>query len=155
LISSQTRFLPGRKAGGFAASSVYPISVTFELSDKPGVVTIPDPKDVAALTHSIRDAREFSNYVVASIHAHEGAAGADRLEVPAQFVVQYAHAAVDAGADVFVGSGPHVLRGIEIYKGRVIFFSLGNFIFENWLVVPQPTPFYVRTIWSRSRRAPF
>jgi poly-gamma-glutamate synthesis protein (capsule biosynthesis protein) len=57
-------------------------------------------------------------------------------------LIQFAHAAVDAGADVVVGSGPHVLRGIEIYKGKVIFYSLGNFIFENWLMVPEPTDFY-------------
>jgi poly-gamma-glutamate synthesis protein (capsule biosynthesis protein) len=43
---------------------------------------------------------------------------------------------------VVVGHGPHVLRGIEVYKGKVIFYSLGNFIFENWLVVPEPSEFY-------------
>ena len=116
--------------------------VTFELSDKPGVVTRPDPKELAALTHSIRDARALADYVVASIHAHEGAPGPNPLETPAQFVELYAHAAVDAGADVFVGNGPHVLRGIEIYKGKVILYSLGNFIFENWLMVPEPTEYY-------------
>jgi poly-gamma-glutamate synthesis protein (capsule biosynthesis protein) len=70
--------------------------------------------------------------------------GADPLGTPAQFVVEFAHAAIDAGADLFVASGPHVLRGIEIYKGKPIFYSLGNFIFENWLVVPEPTEFYER-----------
>jgi poly-gamma-glutamate capsule biosynthesis protein CapA/YwtB (metallophosphatase superfamily) len=120
------------------------VPLTFEVSDKPAVVTTPDPKDLAALTHSIRDAREMADYVVASIHAHEGAPGPNPLETPAQFLVEYAHAAIDAGADVFVGSGPHVLRGIEIYKGKVILYSLGNFIFENWLMVPQPEDFYER-----------
>ena len=120
------------------------VPLTFEMSDKPGVTTDPDPKDLAALTHSIRDAREMADYVVASIHTHEGAPGPDPLETPAEFLVKYAHAAIDAGADVFVGSGPHVLRGIEIYKGKVILYSLGNFIFENWLMVPQPTDFYER-----------
>lgn len=38
---------------------------------------------------------------------------------------------IDAAADVVVGHGPHVLRGIEVYKGRPIFYSLANFIFEN------------------------
>jgi poly-gamma-glutamate capsule biosynthesis protein CapA/YwtB (metallophosphatase superfamily) len=118
------------------------IPVTFELSDKPGVVTAPDPKDLAAITHSIRDAREMADYVVASIHAHEGATGSNPLENPDQFLVLFAHAAVDAGADVVVGSGPHVLRAVEIYKGKVILYSLGNFIFENWLMVPQPTDYY-------------
>jgi poly-gamma-glutamate capsule biosynthesis protein CapA/YwtB (metallophosphatase superfamily) len=39
----------------------------------------------------------------------------------------FAHMAVDVGADLVLGSGPHVLRGIEIYRGRLIAYSLGNF----------------------------
>ena len=50
---------------------------------------------------------------------------------------------MDAGADVFVGMVAR-LRGIEIYKGKPILYSLGNFIFENWLMVPQPTEYYER-----------
>ena len=38
--------------------------------------------------------------------------------------------AIDAGADMVIGSGPHVLRGIEIYKGKPIFYSLSNFIYQ-------------------------
>ncbi len=137
----------GAAASGSSQTMTIPFdgaSLTFEVNDKPGVVTEPDPKDLAELVHNIRDAREMADYVVASIHTHEGAYGPNPLETPAQFLVAYAHAAIDAGADVFVGSGPHVLRGIEIYKGKVILYSLGNFIFENWIMVPQPTEFYER-----------
>jgi poly-gamma-glutamate synthesis protein (capsule biosynthesis protein) len=42
--------------------------------------------------------------------------------------VDFAHAVVDAGADVVVGHGPHRVRGIELYRGRPIFYSLGNFV---------------------------
>ena len=42
---------------------------------------------------------------------------------------RFAHHAIDSGADLVVGTHPHVLHGIEIYKGRVIFYSLGNFSF--------------------------
>lgn len=115
-------------------------AVTFEQSDTPGVVTTPDPRDLAALTHSIQNGKGLANYVVAYAHMHESAPGS--IEVPAKFQVDYAHAAVDAGADVFVATGPHVLRGIEIYRGKVILYSLGNFIFENDLVVPQPSDLY-------------
>jgi len=127
-------------------SGNYGTPVTFELSDKPGVVTTADKKDLAALTHAIRDARFFADYIVASIHAHEGVPGQapGHVEVPAQFVVQYAHAAIDAGADVFVGSGPHVLQGIEIYKGKVILYNLGNFITENWIMGPEASTMYDR-----------
>lgn len=49
---------------------------------------------------------------------------------------------IDASADVVVGHGPHVLRGIEVYKGRPIFYSLANFIVENDLVELQPADSY-------------
>jgi poly-gamma-glutamate capsule biosynthesis protein CapA/YwtB (metallophosphatase superfamily) len=114
--------------------------VTFELSDNVGTATIPDPRDLAQITHSVRDAQEMADYVVTYIHAHEQAPGSDELS--AQFVMQFAHEAINAGSDVFAASGPHVLRGIEIYKGKVIFYNLGNFIFENDLVLPQPTDLY-------------
>jgi poly-gamma-glutamate synthesis protein (capsule biosynthesis protein) len=132
--------LAGSKAPQVQKLSFDGAGITFELSDKVGTTTSPDPRDLAQITHSIRDAREMADYVVTYIHAHEQAPGSD--EIPAQFVVQFAHEAIDAGADVFAASGPHVLRGIEIYKGKVIFYNLGNFIFENDLVVPQPTDLY-------------
>ena len=43
-----------------------------------------------------------------------------------------------AGADVVLGHGPHVMRGIDIYKGKPIFMSLGNFLFETETVEVQP-----------------
>jgi poly-gamma-glutamate capsule biosynthesis protein CapA/YwtB (metallophosphatase superfamily) len=128
----------------FPPHSPYGNSITFEVGDKTGVISTPDPRDLAELTHAVRDARQLADYVVASVHAHEGAPGPKPLETPPQFLIEYAHAMVDAGADVVVGSGPHVLRGIEIYKGKVILYSLGNFIFENWIMVPQPEEFYER-----------
>ena len=47
----------------------------------------------------------------------------------ADFIIPMARRWIDAGADAFVGHGPHTLRAIEIYKGKPIFYSLGNFFF--------------------------
>jgi hypothetical protein len=68
---------------------------------------------------------------------HGGAEGADRTAVPLgrEWAFgedrgdsrAFAHLAIDAGADVVLGSGPHVVRGIETYRGRLIAYSLGNF----------------------------
>ncbi len=116
------------------------LNQVFELRDPPGVLTEADPRDLKALTESIRDARRSADYVVVSIHAHEGMPGA--RETPAQFLTEFAHAAIDAGADVFVGHGPHVLRGIEVYKGKPIFYSLANFIFQNETVKRLPADLY-------------
>jgi poly-gamma-glutamate capsule biosynthesis protein CapA/YwtB (metallophosphatase superfamily) len=118
--------------------------LTFKLSDKPGVTTKADPDDLAAILHSVKDAKQLADYVVTSIHAHEGAPGPDTGTVPAEFLVEFAHAAVDAGTDVFVGHGPLQLRGIEIYKGKPIFYSMGMLFYQNELVKVLPTEFYNR-----------
>jgi poly-gamma-glutamate capsule biosynthesis protein CapA/YwtB (metallophosphatase superfamily) len=124
----------GRGAG--SQSSLHLFGVTFKAGDKPGVTTEPDPADMAGILAGIREARRMADWVVVSIHAHESAPGNN--EMPAAFLIPFAHAAIDAGADVFVGHGPHVLRPIEIYKGKPIFYSMGNFIFQNDLVPFQP-----------------
>ena len=86
------------------------------------------PRDIQAIAQRVTDARRQSDLVVVSVHAHETDGARD--ETPA-FLREFAHAMIDAGADVVVGHGPHVLRGIEIYQGRPVFYSLGNFIFQN------------------------
>ena len=50
---------------------------------------------------------------------------------PPDFLIELAHKSIDSGADAFVGHGPHLLRGIEIYKGKPIFYDLGEF-FREW-----------------------
>ena len=49
---------------------------------------------------------------------------------------------IDAGADEFIGHGPHQVRGIEVYKGRPIFYSLGDFIFQLDLLEPVANDLY-------------
>ena len=63
-------------------------------------------------------------------------------EAPPPFLVAFAHAMIDAGADVVVGHGPHVLRAVEIYRGRPILYSLGNFLFEYETVGALPADDY-------------
>jgi poly-gamma-glutamate capsule biosynthesis protein CapA/YwtB (metallophosphatase superfamily) len=93
-----------------------------------GAETEADPADVAGLIASIRNARREADWVIVSIHAHESKGP----EQPADFVRKFAHDAIDAGADVFAIHGPHdAFRGIEIYKGKPIFYSLGNFAFDG------------------------
>ncbi|RYD84913.1 MAG: CapA family protein, partial [Sphingomonadales bacterium] len=86
------------------------------------------PRDVEANMLSIRQARQNGNFVIFSVHNHEP--GNDFQE-PADFAIELARKAIDAGADVYMGHGPHQLRGIEIYRGKPIFYSLGNFAMMN------------------------
>ena len=103
----------------------------FELADAPGVRTEPHPEDLAEIAMVVNNASRQADYVIVTIHAHEGAPGPDSRFVPAQFLVTFARAMVDAGASVFVGHGPHALRAIEIYQGAPILYSLGDFLFQN------------------------
>ncbi|MGH9349531.1 MAG: CapA family protein [Vicinamibacterales bacterium] len=101
--------------------------------------TEPNAEDVAEIAAVVRSASRQADYTILTIHAHEGAGN---RAVPAQFLVTFARAMVDAGADVFVGHGPHVLRGIEMYKGKPILYSLGDFIFQNETLARLPSENY-------------
>jgi poly-gamma-glutamate capsule biosynthesis protein CapA/YwtB (metallophosphatase superfamily) len=91
--------------------------------------------DIAAAKRLVRKASRLADVVIVTMHA--GAEGSDRQHVARGVevflgenrgdVVRFAHAVVDAGADLVVGHGPHVLRGMEWYKRRLIAYSLGNF----------------------------
>lgn len=106
---------------------------------KPGTRTEPNKQDVEEIARVVKSASALADIVIVSLHCHES--GANR-SVPADFIPIFAKAVIDAGADVFVGHGPHVLRGIEIYKGKPIFYSLSNFIFQNETVLRMPEDSY-------------
>ena len=91
--------------------------------------------DLDGLRRLVAELDRTHDLVIVSFHG--GAEGADRTHVtrePEEFygerrgnVYEFAHAAVDAGADVVIGHGPHVPRAVEIYRDRFIAYSLGNF----------------------------
>ncbi len=113
--------------------------IKYRASDHHGFAYEADPIDQREILKSIRQAKQMTDFVIATIHAHEPG---NWSEQPADFLPGLAHAAIDAGADAFVGHGPHQLRGIEIYKGRPIYYSLGNFIFQLDLLEPVATDLY-------------
>jgi len=99
----------------------------------------------------IREARRQSDWLVVSVHCHEfggasllTASTRAELEETADFVTKFAHQTIDEGADVFVGHGSHFPMGIEIYQGKPIFYSVGNFIFQNETVGVFPADAYER-----------
>ena len=114
----------------------------FAVGDPPGIRTEPHAADLAGNLAWIRDARRQAEWVVMSVHAHEQRDG--DYEQPAEFIPAFCRAAVDAGADLVIGHGPHILRGMEVYRGRPIFYSLGNFVFQNETLWRQPQDFYER-----------
>jgi hypothetical protein len=97
--------------------------------------------DLGTVAGVVRTAKEQADLVV--VFFHGGAEGADRTHVPYGTETAFgenrgnlrafAHAAIDAGAGIVLGSGPHVIRGIERYRDRMIAYSLGNFAGPNTL----------------------
>jgi poly-gamma-glutamate synthesis protein (capsule biosynthesis protein) len=98
---------------------------TFRLAEAPGVTTVCDLTDVLEISAWVADARRRADIVLVSVHSHEQGASRD---APAAFLATFARLMIDAGADIVAGHGPHQLRGMEIYRGRPIFYSLGNFV---------------------------
>jgi poly-gamma-glutamate synthesis protein (capsule biosynthesis protein) len=85
-----------------------------------------DLRDILAM---VREGKAKSDFMTVAIHSHETTEtdDVDIAPTPGDFLPVFAKATIDAGADAFLGTGVHVLRGIEIYKGRPIFYGLGEF----------------------------
>jgi poly-gamma-glutamate synthesis protein (capsule biosynthesis protein) len=94
-------------------------------ANPPQVVMAPLHEDMERMSAVIRAAKMRADFVILSVHIHWGRH--NRADLPLQQQT-LARAAIDAGADVFVGHGPHILRGIELYRERPILYSIANFM---------------------------
>lgn len=107
----------------------------FKTGTKPGELRYTmNRSDLQDNLKSIKNGKEYADFMIATIHAHQSATLLQPFlfeEEPPDFLISLAHQSIDAGADAFVGHGPHTLRGIEIYKGKPIFYDLGEF-FREW-----------------------
>lgn len=91
------------------------------------------PMNIEKMTKMVKKAKEQADFVIVSMHA-----GNEYVYKPNQFQINFAHAAIDAGAELVIGHHPHVVQTIEKYKDKYIFYSLGNFVFDQ--------------MWSRATR---
>lgn len=89
-------------------------------SDTPGYA----PRYTRFIVEDVKKLRKQVDYVVVNFHW-----GVERAPLPEEWQRTLAHRVVDAGADLIIGHHPHILQGIERYKGAVIAYSLGNFVF--------------------------
>ncbi len=111
----------------------------FKVGPKREVMVEVDKRDVKRIIDAVKDARQGAHIVMVSMHAHR----------QGPYLEKFARACIDAGADCFFSDGPHVLKGIEIYKGKPIFYSLGNFLFEYETVTAIPEEIYES--WGEER----
>ena len=96
--------------------------------------------DAVETFDSIREAEMSADYVIVSVHNHQ-IEGMDKSAVP-RFLEKLFHEIVDFGADAVIGHGPHLLRAIEVYKEKPIFYSLGDFLIQLYDVAFAPEEFY-------------
>ena len=112
----------------------------FKLGEKAGVDYEPSKRDVERTHRAIQEATKRADYVIVSIHSHQ-LLGGDKTAVP-EFLCALCRGFIDAGADAVVGHGPHLLRPIEVYRDKPIFYSLGDFVIELYDVPIAPEDFY-------------
>lgn len=115
----------GIKTGFIAFSGVVPSTDWYAGRNKPGIIGAYKVHE-AAVVRCIERLKEKCDLVVVSVHwGKEGS-----LEIREQ-EREMAHKMADAGADIVMGHHPHVVQGVELYNGKLIFYSLGNFIFTQ------------------------
>jgi poly-gamma-glutamate capsule biosynthesis protein CapA/YwtB (metallophosphatase superfamily) len=107
--------------------------------EKFSVRETPEAADVERIVREVRNAAKMSDLVFLAGHGHQPG---NQSQVPPDWQQAFARRCIDAGAAAYFTHGPHQLRGIEIYKGRPIFYSLGNFIFQNETIDPLPADDY-------------
>jgi len=96
----------------------------FQPGTPPRIITVPYEEDVQALQEDIRKAKKQADVVVMSIHW-----GLHHIpKVICTYQPPVAHAAIDAGADLILGHHAHSIKAVEVYKGKVCFYSIGNFM---------------------------
>jgi poly-gamma-glutamate synthesis protein (capsule biosynthesis protein) len=106
--------------------------------------TFPYREDLKAMQQDIEKAKTSADLVVLALHF--GVHGT-RAEI-AEYQPDVCYAAIDAGADVIIGTHTHLQKAIEVYKGKVIFYSLANFAFDGSLP-PNPPPVLVEKFKAR------
>jgi poly-gamma-glutamate capsule biosynthesis protein CapA/YwtB (metallophosphatase superfamily) len=115
-------------------------SEIYRVAARPGLHYEMELYDHAGLLTAVHEAKDHSDLVVFHMHAHESPTGDDDdTSQPPDFLIKLFHDAIDVGADLAMGGGPHSLRGIEIYKGKPVLYGLGLFYFKPIIKALQET----------------
>jgi poly-gamma-glutamate capsule biosynthesis protein CapA/YwtB (metallophosphatase superfamily) len=122
---AETRALLGVDPALLGSDRLNLFGTRFRTADGPGFTTECEPEDVEEISRWVGEARLRADLVVVGVHSHEPG---PTPETPGEFLRAFAHRMIDEGADVVVGHGPHFLRGVELYRNKPVFYSLGNIV---------------------------
>lgn len=148
---AKTHFFSDKEIATQTAEEINVFGQRIVKGDDFSITTKADADDLAGNLRWIREARRQADWVLVSLHCHEFSARSMKAETHkvnlselADFAREAAHSAIDAGADAVVGHGSHTALGVEIYKGKPIFYSLGGLLFQNETVPFVPAEAYGR-----------
>lgn len=112
--------------------------------DRPGAADLDDPKCYEA----VRKLRNEVDLVIVFVHMDP-----EYSDYPAPHRIEMAHNLIDSGAEIVIGHHPHVFQGLEIYKGKLIAYSLGNFLFHTQRQRPLTSLGYILKITFAKKTA--
>ncbi|WP_192896513.1 CapA family protein [Cohnella sp. AR92] len=113
----------GIRVAYIGVTNVVPVTEWKADKNHPGVA---ETYSTTRAVQAIKDAKELADIVVVMVHW-----GKEKVQKPIGLQTSVGHEFIDAGADLVIGSHPHVLQGFETYKGKWIAYSLGNFVFTT------------------------
>jgi poly-gamma-glutamate synthesis protein (capsule biosynthesis protein) len=114
--------------------------VKFAKGKKTEITSVPNQSDIEGNLRSVREARRQADWVLIAHHTHWRES--TNPQAPAKFLQSFARKCLNEGEDAYIGHGAHLLQGIEIYKRKPIFYSLGNLIIQQSLVSRLPASVY-------------
>lgn len=126
-------------------------TVEFKLSNVEGKTSACNKQDLERMRLAIENAKKEAEYVVVCFHSHEIKGELD--EEPDYFIEEFARKCIDWGASAVVGSGTHQIKAVEMYKGKPIFYSIANFIFQSEKPKQFPPDYHDRYGIDRSLSA--
>lgn len=110
------------RIGFLAFSLTYPAEF-WAYKNKPGTAY----PNIQRIKKILNNLKENTNLIVVSFHW-----GGELKKFPKPYQILYAHQVIDYGADIVLGHHPHILQGLEFYKGKLIAYSLGNYVFGSY-----------------------
>ena len=144
-------FFSESEVGADREEAVTLLNETFVRGNGFKVTSEGDKADIEDNLRAIKEARRQADWVVFHFHSHEyghnslvSAKTQSELSEPSDFTRAFARAAIAAGADIFIGHGSHTPLGIELYKGKPIFYSVGNLFMQN-----ETLPFFPSVAYER------
>jgi hypothetical protein len=132
LRSLRNAYMRSSPTGNAPSDQVQLFDDHYKVGGTPGSLSYEiNPEDEREILRSIRNGKLSADFMIATIHAHDGAQDINGVRTVSDFLIKIAHECIDNGADIFIVHGPHMLQGVEIYKGKPIFYGISAFVFQS------------------------